>query len=267
MTVRAEAERQQRLLQALRGDVPATLALQLRTAPARQPRALQAYRANAGALAERALAAAFPTLQQLVGDDSFAALARVFWQHAPPERGDLAEWGAEFAAFVQADTALADVPYLADMARVDWAVHRAEAAADAVFEPAGLARLTEADPARLRLVLAPGAALIDSAHPVATLWLAHRRAADDGDDRFVPVRAALAEGRGETAFVWRAGWQGRVAALPAADAGFTRAVLGGHSLDAALDRAAPDFAFDAWLQRALGAGWLAGVADHAAPTA
>lgn len=242
----AEGARQQQLLQALwRGD-EAGLA-----GPG-----LQAYRANAGAAAERALAAACPTVQQLVGDEAFAAIARRLWQQHPPLRGDLAQWGGALPAFLAADAALQDEPCLADVARVDLAVHRAEMAADAALDPASLARLGEHEPEALWLRLAPGAALTVSIYPVAQIWQAHRR---DGDDRFDAVRAAFAAGIGDVAFVWRHGWRGDVARLDAAETPFMQALLRGLSLGAALDAAA-DLDFNTWLQRALQLQWLADVA-------
>ena len=63
-----EAQRQQQLLAVLRGDAPPeTVSVWLRDAAARARRGLQAYAANAGALAERALTAAYPTIAELVG--------------------------------------------------------------------------------------------------------------------------------------------------------------------------------------------------------
>lgn len=241
-----ELARQQQLLQALwRGDETAL------AGPG-----LQAYRANAGAAAERALAAACPTVQQLVGDEAFAAIARRLWQQHPPQRGDLAQWGGALPAFLAADPALQDEPYLADVAHVDLAVHRAEMAADAALDPAALALLGEHEPEALWLRLAPGAALIVSAFPVAHIWQAHRR---DDADRFAAVRAAFAAGVGDTAFVWRRGWRGDVVLLDNADVSFMQALLQGLSLGAALD-AAPELDFNPWLQRALQLQWLADVA-------
>lgn len=250
--MKAEAERQQRLLQALWS----------REDHGHAPVGLQAYRANAGAAAERALAAACPTVQQLLGEQAFAALARALWQRCPPVRGDLAQWGGELPAFLADAEALRAEPYLADVARVDLAVHLAEIAADAALDPARLSRLAGPDPERLRLRLAPGAAVIVSTYPVATIWLAHRRT---DAERFAPVRAAFDAGRGETAFVWRCGWRGDVAPLDVAEAHFMQALVAGAALGAALD-AAPALDFDAWLIRALREQWLADVADTAEET-
>ncbi|MCB1998901.1 MAG: putative DNA-binding domain-containing protein [Burkholderiaceae bacterium] len=240
-----EAARQQRLLAALAGGDDAGF----------EALGLAAYRANAAAVAERALAAACPTVQQLLGDESFSAVARRLWQVAPPARGDLAQWGGALPGLLAEDEALGDEPYLADVARVDLAVHRAEMAADATLDPARLAMLGEADPAGLRLHLAPGAWLLASAHPVAAIWQAHR---SDAPDRFAPVRAALASGHGEHALVWRQGWRGQVAALSEPDAAFMAAVLTGDSLAQALD-AAPLLDFEHWLLQALRLQWLSDV--------
>jgi Putative DNA-binding domain len=259
-----EALRQRMLLRMLWADAgPDVLSGWLRDARPRASRGLQAYRAHAGALAERALAAAYPTVAQLVGDESFAALARALWFAQPPQHGDIAQWGEGLAAFIEAAPQLAEEPYLADVARLDWAVHRAEQAAER-GPVLGLEQLAQADPAWLRLRLAEGLALCASAHPVASIWQAHRSSAED---RFAGVRAAFAAGRGEHALVWRDGFQARVQALPDADARFMQALLQAQPLDAALDAAGTGFAFEHWLPRALQCGWLAAVEFQPGDTA
>lgn len=251
--VQKEALRQQMLLRALWRDArPGVVAGWLRDGAAFQ-RGLQAYQANAGALAERALGAAFPTLVQLLGADSFAALARAFWHAAPPERGDMAEWGAALPAFIEDDAQLAAEPYLADVARLEWAVHQAERAADGAAVT-GLERLADTDPAQLTLQLQAGTVLLSSPFPVATLWHAHRSPAQD---RFAPVRAAFAAGRGEQALVRRSGWLAEVLALDAATARFVTALLAGQDLASALHEAGDGFDFQTWLIEALQAGAIA----------
>lgn len=217
-----------------------------------------AYRGNAAAVAERALAGAFPTVAELVGDESFAALARDFWSQHPPQRGDLGEWGAALPDFVAASLQLADEAYLADVARLEWLVHRATRAADAPPAAPALDALATTDPARLRLALVPGSALLTSCWPVVAIWLAHRRPPDDAE-RFADVRAAFAAQRGEHALVWREGLAVRVAALAPPDAAFVRSLLSDTPLANALDAAGPDFAFDRWLANALRSRQLAAV--------
>jgi Putative DNA-binding domain len=244
-----EALRQQMLLRALWRD-DAALQGWMR-GPSTD--GLAAYRSNAGALAERALGSAYPTIAALVGAESFAALARHFWHEHPPVRGDLGEWGDALPAFIAGSAQLANEPSLADCAQLDWAVHAATRAADApdTWSPA-LDALATSDPSHLRVQLASGAAVVASRWPVVAIWRAHH-----AGEPFENVRAAFAAAREETAFVWRGGgFAIHVEALDAADARFTAALIDGRSLAAALDKAGEHFSFDRWLERALRSRWL-----------
>jgi len=191
---------------------------------------LAAYSGNAAATAERALRARFPTVAALLGESACALLARAHWRQHPPQRGDLAQWGATLPDAIAQDPQLASEPYLADVARLDEAVFQAAGAADAVPDPDSLLRCATLPPERLRLWAPPGAALLRSPHPVVSIWRAHHDPLDL-DDPFAPVRQALAHGQGETAWVWRQGWAVRVTALDPAAAAFTEAaLLHGHPL-------------------------------------
>lgn len=255
-----EALRQQLLLRAVLGhDRPGELAGWLRESASAGgiERGLAAYRGNAGANAERALAAAYPTLAQLLGAEAFAALARAHWQQQPAAGGDLGMWGAELAVFIAGIESLRSEPYLPDVARLEWALHLAERAADAA-PPHGLDRLADGDPEALFVRLAPGTALVDSAHPIVTILQAHRSQASD---RFAPVRAARKAGTGECALVERRGWRAVPRCLAPDEARFTRALLAGCTLADALDAAGAAFDFQAWLIAVLRRqGWVA-IAD------
>ena len=252
-----EALRQQQLLRALwRCGDDSALAVWLREAGARAGQGLDAYRGNAAAIAERALASAFPTVQQLIGDESFAQLARVVWQRQPPRCGDLARYGDALPDWIADDPQLASEPYLADVARVDWAVHTIEHAADVPASPAGLPLLAELDPSQLALRLRPGLTLVVSRWPVVTIWQAHR---SSDADRFAPVRQALADQVAETALVARPSWRATVQAVDQGTARFMAALLSGVALAPALDAAGAAFQFEPWLHDAVRQQWLQAV--------
>jgi hypothetical protein len=254
--MKREALRQQALMAALwaRGDegpLPPNLLL----GADRIQRGIQAYQANAGASAERALASTFPTVQALVGENSFAALARALWHAQPPVHGDLARFGDTLPAFIADSEQLADVPYLADVARLDWHVATAERAADASTEAGTLSLLAEADSSQLQLELMPGTAVLPSAHPVVSVWLAHRPGEAAATHRAL-AREAIALGRGETAMVWRSGWRALVQAIGDSEARWVQGLLRGDTLAVALADAGEGFAFEPWLLQALQNGWL-----------
>lgn len=254
-----EALRQQLLVRSLwRDNTVAAVQGWLSESPERVQRGLGAYAANGGAGAERALAAVFPCVVALMGDEAFALLARAYRLAHPPLRGDLGLLGEGLAGFIAADPQLADVPYLADMARLEWLLDRAERAPDAALRPESLQLLAQADPQALALQLAPGAALCRSAWPVVAIRAAHVAQAAGAEDPFAAAREALSRGDGECAFVWRQGFKPCVAALGEPEARFVEALLQGGTLGTALDQAGADFQFEPWLLQALSQGALLG---------
>ena len=217
-------------------------------------RGLKAYQSNGHALACRALAATYPVLAQLLGEDSFAALARAFWHQQPPVRGDMAQWGEGLADFVAGSAQLADEPYLADVARVEWALHQCASAPDAVMAPDSFALLMTCDPDTLELALAPGCALVASPWPVVSIVGAHLQQQPDFDTVGRQLRAGVAQ----RALVWREGLRPRLRETTAEEAAFIAALLGGQALGPALDRAGA-LDFNAWLAQAVQTGLLLGV--------
>ncbi len=256
MSAGAEGDRQRRLLDALLASEADPAALALRERDARALRGLQAYRANANASAARALGAAHPTVQMLVGDDDFALLAQAFWRAEPPQRGDLGEWGAGFAAFVEADPRLADWPWLADCARLDWALHRCERAADSRLDAASITRLGDTDPSRLALEPAPGVEVIVSPWPIAQIHAAHR---GDAAPAFERVREAIGQRQGEAVVVSRQGWKAVPQVVDPTTARWMQRWMHATDLADALAQAPEGFDFGAWLAMALPAGWVKGI--------
>ena len=248
----AEAERQRALLAAIATRGPAPAELGLRDGAARTRQGLDAYRINAAAIAERALAAVFPTLQALIGSEDFEHLAREFWRADPPARGDLGEWGTSFPAWLEVHAAFDAWPYFGDTARLDLAVHQCERAADADFDAASLALLSEAEPQQLTLVLMPGTALIRSRWPIVTIHAAHQAPEADFDAMRLAIDSELAE----TALVVRQGWRASMHRLDAATARWTASLLAGATLDQALVDAGEGFDFAAWLTSAIQQKWL-----------
>lgn len=240
-----EAQRQQALLQAILSGaaLPADVAAPDGIA-AGAARGLLAYRVNAQALAARALGAVHGRLRELLGDEDFAAMAWAFWRLEPPLRGDLAAWGEGLAAFLASRSDIP--PHLPDLARLEWAMHAAERAADAELDAVSLAQLAGEGAAVLRLLLRPGTRLL-FVDAQAAAWLG-------ADPEGQPRPAVL---------VWRQHWRARLAVLPPAQAEFTQRVLDAQPLQQALDstlQTHEDFAFDAWLQRSLAEAWLQGAA-------
>lgn len=223
-------------------------------------RGLLAYRSNAHMLAQRALGAAFPVTRQLLGDENFAPLARDLWRHAPPARGDIAQWGAAFPRRLH-ELLHEHEPWLPDLASVEWALHRAATAADGEPDHGSLARLADVEPASLRLRLAPGTTCVTSRWPVVTVIEAHGPHGSLED-----ARLALGAPQAQSAVVWREGLRPMVRQALEGEAAFITAVQAGRCLAAALD-AAPELEFETWLLPAVRSRLLLGVDYLKEPTA
>jgi hypothetical protein len=256
------ASRQQALLQALlqprHADAIESIAAHAHPmrAAARNhwERGVLAYRSNGQELAGRALGAAYPVVAQLLGADNFQALAVRAWQQQPPARGDLAQWGAGLPELIAGLPDLArEEPYLADVARTEWALHCAASAADAVADVASFGLLAQADPARVTLALGPGAICVASEYPVASIVTAHLR----GEPTLQEAGERLRAGVAETALVWREGLKPRVRVALPGEAQFIAAVQSGLPLLQAL-AAVPDLDFNRWLAPAVQTGLLLG---------
>jgi hypothetical protein len=226
-----------------------------------------AYRANGHAMAENSLQAAYPVVAELLGTNTFKHVAHDLWHQHPPTRGDLAQWGSHLPDWLGHCQDLAGLPYLADVARAEWALHLAATASDALPDPASFARLTQEDPAHLGLRLGPGTALVASRFPLASLILAHR----PGGPAFELVAHQLRQGVAETALVWRQGLAPRLTTCTPPEAALLTALLGGADLLTAVDAAASassdtPFDFTTWLHDAVSAGLVVGVHDALSPT-
>lgn len=212
---------------------------------------LDIYKANAQALAQRALLAAYPVLARLLGDESFYALAQAFWLAHPPTCGDIAQWGADLPSFIAASEQLRPEPYLPDVAQAEWRLHALATAADVSVDMAALGLLMTTEPAALVLQLAPGTCVLVSGYPVVSILSAHR-------DGAVPLEVAglrLRQGKAETALFWREGYKPCVREALTGEADFLNALLKAESLAAALDTA-PALDFTDWLGPAVQSGLL-----------
>lgn len=221
----------------------------------RRVRGLQAYRSNGHAVAQRALAAAFPVVAGILEEENFSALSRAFWHACPPVKGDMAQWGAELAAFMAAAHQLAGQPHLPDVARVEWAMHASATAHDVGADAASFGLLTQHEPERLGLVGACGLHLVKSGWPAATIVTA-------GLDGMFDVEDILARWPGgETTIVWRRIFKPELRAAQPGEGAFIAALLEGGSLAACLDAAQADaarFDFNAWLAPAFQCGLVVG---------
>jgi len=129
------------------------------------------YRASLLTNLTQALAGTYPVIEKLVGEQFFGAAAKVYLREYPSRQGDIHAFGEHFSDFIAHFEPACALPYLADVARLEWLAHLAFHAADCdALDLARLAALSEAQLAELHVKLHPGLHLMQSNFPVHRIW-------------------------------------------------------------------------------------------------
>jgi hypothetical protein len=130
----------------------------------------QIYRNNVFISLTGALADVYPVVQRLVGEKFFAQLARRYMRAHPSRSGNLHDFGSQLTGFITSLSASIGLPYLADVAALEWACHEAFHAAEAA--PLDVSRLI--DPENAKAPLHPATRLVASRYPVLAIWQANQ---------------------------------------------------------------------------------------------
>lgn len=157
---------------------------------ARHPeRRFGVYRNNVTVSLIEALRARFPATETIVGEAFFVAMARIFVRAQPPRSPLLMHYGDRFPDFVRAFPPAADMPWLADVVRLEAARTRAYHAADATpLGPADFSAIAPDTLGALRVTLHPSAEIVRAKSPVVTIW-----AMNSGEAPLGPVDFGTAE--------------------------------------------------------------------------
>jgi hypothetical protein len=200
---------------------------------------LAVYRNNTLLGLAEALRDGYPVLNSLVGEDFFKRMAQHYCVRHPPSSGCLLVYGGSFPRFVADYQPAQGLPYLADVARLEWLWQEAFHAAEA--EPLNLSALAAVPPecqGGLRFRLHPTARLLDSRYPVLRIWETNQQGfAGEG-------RISLDEG-GCRLLVFRPSLTVEIHALGLGDYVFLSALAQAETIAAALALAlAEDAGFD-----------------------
>lgn len=133
------------------------------------------YRQNVFANLANALADIYPVVKRIVGDVFFTESAHTFIAAHPSRCGDLSWFGGEFADFLCGYRHAGELPYLPDVARLEWLLHAAFHAADCA--PLDMAQLAAVAPENMHLLavgLHPSVALLSSPFPLLQIWQANQ---------------------------------------------------------------------------------------------
>jgi hypothetical protein len=183
------------------------------------------YRNNVIVSLIDALAAIFPATLRITGPEFFRAMARFHIRATPPSSPLLFEYGHDFPAFIERYEYARDMPWLADVARLERAWLDAYHAADE--PPLAKEALSQVPPELLgclRFRRHPAARLVCSNYPVVDIFNANRSDAAVGK-----IAAATAQ----SALITRPAFDVELRGLPKDAEVFLSRLLEGGSLEVA----------------------------------
>jgi hypothetical protein len=132
---------------------------------------LHVYVAGYPARVYEALAEGFPAVAHVVGAGAFAALAERYAVRVPLDSRNLNDAGAALAEFLADDALTRELPFLPDLAALEWRVLRAFHAAD--VPPLDARMMADWDVENWEhavLQLQPSVGLVRSAWPIREIW-------------------------------------------------------------------------------------------------
>lgn len=218
-------------------------------------RRFNVYRNNVVVSLVEALQSTFPVVCRLVGDEFFGAMAKEYALANPPRSPILSRYGSGFPEFLAGFEPVADVPYIADVARLEWLQVRAFHAPDRVALDAS--RFVDLEPSAipgLLLELHPSANLFTSMFPSVSIWKTNTH-----DEEVQAVDLSLG---GEDALVVRPQLQTIVLPLPKGGYAFIEALRARKRLSIAFQIASacgPDFDLQYGLAAMIDCGAIVGV--------
>jgi hypothetical protein len=133
------------------------------------------YRNHAFATLGASLQGTFPVICRLVDERFFAYAAHEYLRKHPPHSRCLVEYGADFADFLADFEPCKALPYLADVARFEWALNIAASVREAApLPPQVLAEVPTNEAAYVALRLQPSLSYVTSSWPIDTIWQANQ---------------------------------------------------------------------------------------------
>lgn len=143
-------------------------------------RGVEVYRNNYRGNLHDTLAMVYPVTQRLVGAEFFRFLVRHFIAQYPARSGNLHHYGAEMPLFLSGFEAVRQLPYLPDMASLEWAYHRAYYAPNSPsLDRQRLSQISPENYEKISLQRAVDCCLIEPHYPVYALWKIHQDAQED----------------------------------------------------------------------------------------
>ncbi|MGB3508290.1 MAG: DNA-binding domain-containing protein [Microcoleaceae cyanobacterium] len=165
---------------------------------------LAIYRNNVVGNLSSTLKSIYPVCCQLVGEKFFNATALKFINQFPALSPNLGDYGEQFPDFIANFTPVKHLPYLSDVASIEWHWHRVFCGEDTKgLDFQALGEIPQEKWEELIFYLPKNSVLLESVYPIHRIWQVNQP--DYQGDEIV----SLEEG-GIKIFLWRQGYDMRI---------------------------------------------------------
>lgn len=158
-------------------EMPEDFLAQIKAVANRSPkRALEIYRSSIRANYHACLKKIYPVCFALVGEEFFNALASRYIDEYPSYSENLNDYGEQFSWFIEHFPYVQNLPYLADVAQLEWLCHKVINAEDSphLENEQWQSLLMDENLENIVFSLPQALALIESDYPIQKIWHDHQ---------------------------------------------------------------------------------------------
>lgn len=225
---------------------------------------INVYQNNLKANAERALAITYPSVKTIIGDENFRYATTQYLHEFFKSTADWGLWGEHLADFLAQQTLIESLPYLPDIARLDWALHQSYRAKNSESNINSFYLLEQEGSANLRFELADGLFVISSPFPIIAIRDYFKREPIFDQGAFETcMQEAINQGQTSSGFhalVYRQGLEVKLDTISSAESYWYQLLIKSTLIGQALDSIeAYDFELSSWLPKAIQQQLVVGV--------
>ena len=213
------------------------------------PMRLQIYQNNVIGSLTRAMQLTYPLIVILTGESFAASLMRSFVRDNPPREACLARYGEGFDRYIESYAHARSLPYLAHIARLEWAMNESfYATDDSALDPSDLQNVPGCELADMTLRLRSSVRLMESRWPLLAI-----REFCLQENRDESQTLDLDQG-GCRVMIYRPALSAEIESLDSPEYDFLKGIREGKPLGdilADILQTCPDFDFQAFLQKHL----------------
>ena len=216
-------------------------------------RLFQVYRNNFWISAEDALAGIYKVIKRLVGAEFFSFMVNHFLRSYPPRYGNMIQLGSDLPVFLSDFKPVEELPYLADIARLELSYHQVFHAAETrPFNPQVMKEIPSEKIALLHFDMSSNSRLVYSPFPIFQIWSVNQ-------DQYEGDQNVNLKSGSESVLITRPNLEVKLLKLDQVEARFLQYLIAGNNLGQATEAAlliSKKFNLEAVLTKFLAAGTL-----------